>query len=128
MCSAPDLRRDLARAVRQQARCSASRPVHERHGLLLRLALRVKQQLMWLDLASQAAKKLKHLREELVDPWLMPPPAPLTDTLPPAQLADVDSRFIDVNGIKLHFKQVGSDTTGTAVLLLHGFNGSVFNW
>lgn len=61
------------------------------------------------DTAPQAAKKLDVLREELIDPWFMPPPAPLTDTLPPAQLADADSRFIDVHGVRLHYKQVAGE-------------------
>ena len=52
----------------------------------------------------------------------------LADTLPPEQLADPDSQFVSVNGIRLHIKQTGSNPEAPAVLLLHGFNGSVFNW
>lgn len=52
----------------------------------------------------------------------------LADTLPPEQLADPDSRFVTVDGIRHHYKQTGGDPTAPAVLLLHGFNGSVFNW
>ena len=58
-------------------------------------------------------------------PYLIPIPA-LTDTLPPEQLADSDSLFIDVNGLDLHIKQAG---TGEPVfILLHGFGASVFSW
>ncbi len=75
----------------------------------------------------QTARQLAKLREELIDPWLLPAPAPLTDTLPPSHLADPDSRFILVDGIRVHYKQTGSDTSQPAVLLLHGFNGLVSN-
>lgn len=53
---------------------------------------------------------------------------PSVDTLPPEQLADPDSRFISIDGIRVHYKQTGSNPDAPAVLLLHGFNGSVFNW
>ena len=71
----------------------------------------------------QASRQLAKMREELMDPWLLPAPAPLTDTLPPSHLADPDSRFILVDGIRVHYKQIGSDALQPAVLLLHGFNG-----
>jgi hypothetical protein len=77
---------------------------------------------------QQAALRLQTLREELVLPWFEPAPAPLTNTLPPEQLADADSQFVTVNGVRVHYKQTGSDASGHAILLLHGFNGSVFNW
>jgi pimeloyl-ACP methyl ester carboxylesterase len=52
--------------------------------------------------------------------------------VPPPQLADPDSRFALVGGVALHYKEVGAGDVaarGAPVLLLvHGFNGSVFNW
>lgn len=77
---------------------------------------------------SQAATKLRELQRELIEPWFEPPPAPLTDTLPPAQLADPDSRFVSIEGIRVHYKDTGGDSNAPAVLMLHGFNGSTFNW
>lgn len=54
----------------------------------------------------------------LVGPFLVPVP-PLPDTVPPQELADPDSQFIEINGQSLHYKQYG---TGEPVfLLLHGF-------
>ncbi len=61
----------------------------------------------------------------LVGPFLVPVP-PLEDTLPPEDLADPDSRFIEVNGLKVHYKVAGQ---GEPVLvLLHGFAASTYSW
>ncbi len=60
-----------------------------------------------------------------IGPLLVPIP-PLTDTLPPEDLADPESRFINVNGLKVHYKQVGSGRP--YILLLHGFGASTFSW
>ncbi|MFN2165860.1 MAG: alpha/beta fold hydrolase, partial [Anaerolineae bacterium] len=61
----------------------------------------------------------------LVGPFLVSVP-PLEDTVPPQQLADPDSRFVEVNGIQVHYKTAGE---GEPVLvLLHGFAASVFSW
>jgi pimeloyl-ACP methyl ester carboxylesterase len=60
-----------------------------------------------------------------VVPYFLPV-TPLVGTVPPEQLADPDSRFIKVNGIKLHVKVVG---TGDPVyLLLHGFGAYYYSW
>ena len=58
------------------------------------------------------------------------PPEPLTDTVSPQSLADADSCFAEVDGVTLHYKDTGAvaDADAPAVLLLHGFNGSVFSW
>ena len=61
----------------------------------------------------------------LVGPFLVPV-RPLKGTVPPEQLADSDSRFIDVNGVKLHYKTLGSGEP--ALILLHGFAASTFTW
>ena len=61
----------------------------------------------------------------LVIPLLIPVP-PLEGTVPPEQLADPDSRFVDINGLQVHYKIAGQ---GEPVLvLLHGFGASVFSW
>jgi pimeloyl-ACP methyl ester carboxylesterase len=41
-------------------------------------------------------------------------------------LADADSRFITVNGIKVHYKEKGSGES--ALIFLHGFAASLFSW
>jgi pimeloyl-ACP methyl ester carboxylesterase len=41
-------------------------------------------------------------------------------------LADADSRFIEVNGLDVHYKTMGSGTP--TFLLLHGFGASIFSW
>lgn len=79
-------------------------------------------------LTLQATTQLRQLRQELLDPWFAPPPPPLTDTQDPALLGDGDSRFIDVQGLRVHYKQIDGDSSRPAVLMLHGFNGSTFNW
>jgi pimeloyl-ACP methyl ester carboxylesterase len=58
-------------------------------------------------------------------PLLIPLP-PLEDTVPPRELADDDSLFIEVQGLDVHYKMRGSgDPT---FLLLHGFGASTFSW
>lgn len=61
----------------------------------------------------------------LIGPFLIPIPA-LKDTLPPENLADPDSRFIEVKGIRIHYKSIGTDKP--YILLLHGFAASLFSW
>jgi len=61
----------------------------------------------------------------LVGPFLVPVP-PLEGTVPPEQLADPDSQFVEVNGLNVHYKTAGQ---GEPVLvLLHGFAASLFSW
>lgn len=60
-----------------------------------------------------------------VVPFLIPVPA-LENTRPVAELADVESRFIEVDGITVHYKEFGEgDRT---IILLHGFGASTFSW
>ncbi len=61
----------------------------------------------------------------LVGPFLVPVP-PLEGTLPPEELADPDSRFVDVNGLRVHYKRAGQGRP--AIVLLHGFGASTFSW
>ncbi len=61
----------------------------------------------------------------LVGPFLVPVP-PLKNTVLPEQLADSDSHFLDVKGIKLHYKQQGEGER--TLVLLHGFGASTFSW
>ncbi len=50
---------------------------------------------------------------------------PLPDLAAVETLADADSQFIEINGLKVHYKQAGS---GPALVLLHGFGASTFSW
>ncbi|MCX7839758.1 MAG: alpha/beta hydrolase [Anaerolineae bacterium] len=61
----------------------------------------------------------------IIVPLLIPIP-PLEDTVPPEKLADPDSRFIVVNGIKVHYKMLGQGEP--KFVLMHGFAASVFSW
>ena len=61
----------------------------------------------------------------LAGPFLVPVP-PLEGTVPPEQLADPDSRFIEVNGLTVHYKMAGEGEP--AFFLLHGFGASTFSW
>ena len=87
-----------------------------------------------------------HTRREVVNGWASDLVVPLfsdshgsdlglpTGTVPPTNLADPDSKFVEVDGITIHYKECrGTEPSGESpsqptVLLLHGFNGSVFNW
>lgn len=65
----------------------------------------------------------------LIGPFLVPVP-PLEDTVPPEQLADPDSRFIEIeiggSNLRVHYKTVGEGKP--TFILLHGFGASLFSW
>jgi len=61
----------------------------------------------------------------LVVPFLVPVP-PLENTVPVEQLTDPDSRFIEVNGINVHYKTTGQGEP--VFVLLHGFGASLYSW
>jgi pimeloyl-ACP methyl ester carboxylesterase len=61
----------------------------------------------------------------LLGPFLVPVPA-LEDTVPPEQLADPDSRFVEVDGLRVHYKMAGEGEP--ALVLLHGFAASTYSW
>lgn len=58
-------------------------------------------------------------------PFLIPVP-PLKDALPPERLADPDSRFIDVRGLRVHYKTLGAGEP--TFVLLHGLGANTFSW
>lgn len=60
-----------------------------------------------------------------VGPYLVPIPE-LEGTLPPEQLADPDSRFVEIEGITVHHKVMGQGEP--LLVLLHGFGSSLFSW
>ena len=61
----------------------------------------------------------------LIGPFLIPVP-PLEGTVPAEQLADPDSKFIEVNGLNVHYKTFGQGEP--VFILLHGFGASLFSW
>lgn len=61
----------------------------------------------------------------LVGPFLVPVP-PLEDTLPVRELADPDSRFLEIQGFAVHYKETGEGSP--ALVLLHGFASSSYSW
>jgi pimeloyl-ACP methyl ester carboxylesterase len=61
----------------------------------------------------------------LIGPLVAPVPA-LEGVVPPEQLADPDSLFVDVDGVTVHYKEAGQGDT--ALLLLHGFASSTYSW
>jgi pimeloyl-ACP methyl ester carboxylesterase len=61
----------------------------------------------------------------LVGPFLVPVP-PLTNTVPPEQLADSDSQFIQINSLTVHVKTMGYGEP--VFVLLHGFGASLYSW
>jgi pimeloyl-ACP methyl ester carboxylesterase len=61
----------------------------------------------------------------VVCPFVIPVPA-LGETVPPEELADPDSLFAEVNGLRVHYKEAGQGEP--AIVLLHGFGASVYSW
>ena len=61
----------------------------------------------------------------LIGPFLIPVP-PLENTVPLEQLVDTDSKFVEVNGVNVHYKIYGQGEP--TFVLLHGFGASVFSW
>lgn len=60
-----------------------------------------------------------------IGPLVIPIP-PLPDPVPVTALTDDDSRFVEINGIDVHYKQHGSGEP--VMILLHGFGASTFSW
>ncbi|MBL8100430.1 MAG: alpha/beta hydrolase [Anaerolineales bacterium] len=61
----------------------------------------------------------------LIGPFLVPVP-PLENTKPIETLAEVDSQFIEINDLTVHYKIYGESET--VFILLHGFGASLFSW
>jgi pimeloyl-ACP methyl ester carboxylesterase len=61
----------------------------------------------------------------LVGPFLVPVP-PLEGTKPIEELADPDSRFVEINDLSVHYKTTGQGEP--VFVLLHGFGASLYSW
>lgn len=62
-----------------------------------------------------------------VIPFAVPVP-PASGTVPPEELAGPGGRFVEVEGITIHYQQWGDGGEGLPVVLLHGFGASTFSW
>lgn len=62
-----------------------------------------------------------------VAPLVWPVP-PLQNVVPPRELAELDSRFIEVDGVEIHYKESMPASPTCNVILLHGFGASTFSW
>lgn len=62
----------------------------------------------------------------IIGPLVAPIPA-LEGVMTPEELADPDSRFTDVDGITVHYKETGQGA-GLPLMLLHGFAASTYSW
>jgi pimeloyl-ACP methyl ester carboxylesterase len=60
-----------------------------------------------------------------VVPFFVPVPE-LSGLSAEKELADSDSKFIEVNDVTIHYKEMGKGKT--AFILLHGFGASVYSW
>jgi pimeloyl-ACP methyl ester carboxylesterase len=57
---------------------------------------------------------------------LVLPMAGVRGAVPVEQLAEPDSQFVDVDGLRVHYKVIGQGEP--TIILLHGFAASVFSW
>lgn len=60
-----------------------------------------------------------------VVPFLIPIP-PLSGTFPPERLGDEESRFVELNGVTVHYKIYGGGEP--VMVLLHGFGAYLFSF
>jgi len=63
----------------------------------------------------------------VLGPFLVPVRRP-EGLLDPEDLADPDSRFVDVAGVTLHVKEAGDSGSPCTLVFLHGFASSVYAW
>ena len=61
----------------------------------------------------------------VVGPFLVPVSA-LEGLVTEKDLADPDSKFIEINDVTVHYKEMG--TGETTFILLHGFGASTYSW
>ena len=60
-----------------------------------------------------------------VGPFAVPVPK-LDGLVSEQEFVDADSKFIEINGVNIHYKEAGEGET--AFVLLHPFGGSTFSW
>jgi len=62
----------------------------------------------------------------LILPLIVPLP-PLTGIQPVEELTYSDSQFKEIDGINIHYQQIG-ENSDTLIILLHGFGSSTYSW
>ncbi len=80
----------------------------------------IRKILRWIAIVLLAAVVLL-----IVAPLVLTAPQP-RGTRDPQELGDADSRFVEVDGVRLHYKQYGSGQP--VMILLHGFAASTFSF
>ncbi len=60
-----------------------------------------------------------------VGPFLIPVPE-LDGLVSAEQFIEADSKFVEVNGVNVHYKEAGAGEK--TFILLHGFGGSIYSW
>jgi len=63
----------------------------------------------------------------LVLPLLLPSGSP-RGTVDPRELAGPDSRWLEVDGVDIHYEDYGDPGSELTLVLLHGFGASTFSW
>jgi pimeloyl-ACP methyl ester carboxylesterase len=61
----------------------------------------------------------------LIGPFLIPIP-PLVGTVPAGELTNSESRFVEIEGLELHYTDHGQGQS--VIILLHGFGASLYSW
>ena len=79
----------------------------------------------WTRIAAIAVAAV--LAVLLIGPFLIPV-RPVPGTVDPQELAYPDSRFVDVDGITVHYTDYGSRDATCAIVLLHGFGANTASW
>eukprot|EP01023_Acetabularia_acetabulum_P034131 TRINITY_DN3204_c0_g1_i1.p1 TRINITY_DN3204_c0_g1~~TRINITY_DN3204_c0_g1_i1.p1 ORF type:complete len:454 (+),score=62.43 TRINITY_DN3204_c0_g1_i1:1183-2544(+) len=80
-------------------------------------------------LQKQVQKETLPWVQDLIQPLVQGDPQPLQGLVDVENLADDDSKFEMVNGIRIHYKERGPICPQSPTLvLLHGFNGNTFQW
>jgi pimeloyl-ACP methyl ester carboxylesterase len=77
---------------------------------------------LWLAMGLLAG-----LAAALVVPLVVPVPRP-KGLVDPEELADEDSCFVDIDGVRIHYKDEGDPESRQSVMLLHGFASSLYSW
>jgi pimeloyl-ACP methyl ester carboxylesterase len=89
-------------------------------------------------LLDAARREALPAARDLLDPLLGrgAPAGALPPTVAPEALADDDSRFVTVDGLRVHYKEAAAPAASSSsssadaptIVLIHGLNGSTFSW
>jgi pimeloyl-ACP methyl ester carboxylesterase len=89
-------------------------------------------------LLDAARREALPAARDLLDPLLGrgAPAGALPPTVAPEALADDDSRFVTVDGLRVHYKEAAAPAASSSsssadaptIVMIHGLNGSTFSW